>query len=219
MYIDKATAKEAVRLLKNYRELIETSKALAEIFDRIRAKCADMAKDEKDANGREHAPAGSPNGGQFIGEGGNGSGTSSGGAGGTVTTPEERRKKIESVKISFDRDNILPELNKEDLAEIGKTESKPVLLKKNIIDRNEFQHPDIARHEYDLMIGETLYNKNAVIKENSPEKPAYYHFIKYLPKNNSVVLLDMSEDKNNYEIVHIQIMRDKNVRRLKEKNS
>ena len=58
-------------------------------------------------------------------------------------------KKINSIKINFDRDNILPGLNKEDLADLGK-EDKPLLLKKNIILRNEkrwcFRKYDDLKH-------------------------------------------------------------------------
>lgn len=42
-------------------------------------------------------------------------------------TPAE---KIASVHIDFNKDNILPELNDEDLEKVGSKVNKPVLLKK-----------------------------------------------------------------------------------------
>ncbi len=71
--------------------------------------------------------------------------------------PEEKQKKIDSVKIDFGRDNILPGLNAEDLAALGKTD-KPVLLKKSVIDRNFKRHPEIDKAEYDMLLGKALYD-------------------------------------------------------------
>lgn len=60
-------------------------------------------------------------------------------------TPAE---KIASVHIDFDRDNILPELNEEDLPKIYVETNKPVLLKKSIIDRNAVEHADLSDSEF-----------------------------------------------------------------------
>ena len=126
----------------------------------------------------------------------------------------EKQNKIDSVKIDFETDNILPGLNKEDLESLGK-EDKPVLLKKNIIDRNEKQHPDVGREEFQKMLGEALYTPNIIIPEKNPLKSNYYHFVKYLDSVNFIALLEMSESKENYEIVHMQKMNDKNIERLR----
>ena len=55
-------------------------------------------------------------------------------------TPAE---KIASVHIDFTKDNVLPELNNEDLTKVGSKINKPVLLKKNVIDRNAAEHSDL----------------------------------------------------------------------------
>jgi hypothetical protein len=88
----------------------------------------------------------------------------------------ESKKKLASVNIDFTKDNILPELNRDDLAETGKVESKPILLKKSVIERNKARHSEISINKYNRIIGETLYNKDFIMKEKNPEKPNYYHF-------------------------------------------
>jgi len=131
----------------------------------------------------------------------------------------EIQKKIDSVKIDFDKDNTLPGLNQDDLDYLG-MEDKPILFKKDTIDRNEKKHPDITRDEYNELIGQGLYNNDTIIREkHDPLKPNYYHFVKKMEKSNSIVLLEMADNKDNYEIVHVQKMGDKKVKKLKKRNS
>ena len=85
-------------------------------------------------------------------------------------TPEE---KIASVHIDFDRDNILPELNEEDLAKIGAEKNKHVLLKKSVIDRNRVEHSDLTDTDFELILANALYVPSEVFPANK-EKP-YYH--------------------------------------------
>ena len=129
-----------------------------------------------------------------------------------ITSENEIRRKINSIKIDFDRDNTLPGLNEEDLIKLGK-EDKPVLLKKVIIDRNLLHHPEVPKSEYNFLIGQALYNYPTIIpgyKEN------YIHFVcKISDRANSLVLLEMSESKDNYEIVHLFRIKDKNLNRIK----
>ena len=58
-------------------------------------------------------------------------------------------EKIASVHIDFDKDNILPELNEEDLEKVGAKSNKPVLLKKSIIDRNKLLHDDLTDSDFE----------------------------------------------------------------------
>ena len=61
---------------------------------------------------------------------------------------------------------ILPELNEEDLEELG-VKSKPVLLKKSIIDRNLSQHPEVSKDDYEMLTATALYNADAIIPGNA----------------------------------------------------
>jgi hypothetical protein len=145
-----------------------------------------------------------------FGEGGGG--TKENGAG-QKTSTEERQRKIASVKIDFGKDNILPGLNKEDLAELGKAD-KPVLLKKNIIDKNKAAHTDIKESDYAHIIGQPLYSPDLIAPGHS-EKP-YFNFVARVGEDkNTVVLLELSETKANYEIVNVHWLDDR-TRRQKE---
>lgn len=133
---------------------------------------------------------------------------------------EEDRKadieeKISKIKIDFTKDNILPELNAEDLEELG-VKSKPVLLKKTVIDRNLSQHPDVEVKDYEMMIGKALYDADAILPGNA-EKP-YYNFIARVSGDkNSVVLLEVADNKDNFEIVHFHWAKNKQRRTLEKK--
>ncbi len=133
---------------------------------------------------------------------------------------EEDRKadveeKISKIKIDFTKDNILPELNAGDLEELG-VKSKPVLLKKTVIDRNLSQHPDVEVEDYEMMIGKALYDADAILPGNA-EKP-YYNFIARVSgEKNSVVLLEVADNKDNFEIVHFHWAKNKQRRTLEKK--
>ena len=123
--------------------------------------------------------------------------------------------KINSIKIDFEKDNYLPELNPETLEELG-IESKPILLKKSIIDRNLKEHPDVKKEEYKRIIGEALYKPDAIIPANL-DKP-YFNFLARLNnEKSSVVLLEIAKKKNNYEIVHLHWVKNKQRKGLERK--
>ena len=109
---------------------------------------------------------------------------------------------------------ILPNLNKDTLEQYG-FEDKPVLLKKNIIEKNKANHPDITDDMAREIIGNSLYKPEAVLKANK-DKPAYHNFITRLKDDkNSIVLLELSDEKENYEIVNYHYISDDGVDRKK----
>lgn len=132
-------------------------------------------------------------------------------------TPAE---KIASVHIDFTKDNILPELNDEDLEKVGSKVNKPVLLKKGVIDRNEKKHTDVMP-DTELVLKSALYSPSEVFKGNK-DKP-YYTFVKpmKISKRNGldeygIVLLDVDEKKDNFEIVHWHWVNAENIEKLKK---
>lgn len=117
-------------------------------------------------------------------------------------------EKIKSIHIDFNKDNTLPNLNKETIEEYG-LKDKPVLLKKNIIDKNKASHPDISDEEGIRIIGNALYKPEVILKANK-DKSAYHNFITRTDdKHNDIVLLELSEQKENYEIVNYHIIDNK----------
>ncbi len=133
-------------------------------------------------------------------------------------TPAE---KIASVHIDFDKDNILPELNEEDLTKVGSKVNKPVLLKKNIIERNIEEHSDLTDLGFESIIANALYTPSDIFLANK-EKP-YYHFAKVIEVNSKgkpeigLALLDVDDKKDNFEIVHAQFARPRSYKAMKNK--
>lgn len=125
-------------------------------------------------------------------------------------------EKIKSVKIDFNKDNILPELNSEDLEELG-VESKPVRLKKNIIDLNKYRHPDISSEEAVSLIAQALYSPEYIVPG---KREGSYHFISQSDgKDSPLVLLDIEQNEDGYfDIVHFFKVRERGKKALiKEK--
>ena len=137
------------------------------------------------------------------------------GNGSSSKSNNDIQAKIDSLKnIDFSKDNTLPNLNKDTLEQYG-FEDKPVLLKKSITEKNKANHPDITDDMAREIIGNSLYKPEAVLKANK-DKPAYHNFITRLKDDkNSIVLLELSDEKENYEIVNYHYISDDGVDRKK----
>ena len=122
---------------------------------------------------------------------------------------KEIKEKIKQLeKIDWTKDNTLPNLNKNTLKELN-LEDKPVLLKKNIIEKNKASHPDITEEEAKRIIGNALYRPEVILKANI-DKPAYHNFISRTDdKHNDLVLLELSDEKENYEIVNYHVIKNR----------
>lgn len=149
----------------------------------------DETKHERDENGRFKGNSGSEN------------------------NRDDIQAKIDSLNsIDFTKDNTLPNLNKETLEEYG-FEDKSIVLKKNIIEKNKVNHPDITDDMAREIIGNSLYKPEVVLKANK-DKPAYHNFITRLKEDkNSIVLVELSDEKENYEIVNYHYISDDGVNR------
>ena len=125
-----------------------------------------------------------------------------------ITKKMTSAEKIASVHIEFGKDNILPELNEDDLEKIGTDKNRPVLLKKEVIDRNRTEHPDVSGDDMRKIIGAALYRPNEIFIAN-PEKPNYYHYASFVELSEKgrakmgMTLLDIDARKECFEIVHM----------------
>ena len=116
---------------------------------------------------------------------------------------QDKIKQLE--KIDWNKDNTLPNLNKNTLKELN-LKDKPILLKKNIIEKNKLNHPDITEEEAKRIIGNALYRPELILKANA-EKTAYHNFISRTDdKHSDLVLLELSDEKENYEIINYHII-------------
>lgn len=137
------------------------------------------------------------------------------GSGNSNTEKENKvnaEEKIKAVNIDFTKDNILPELNADDLEELG-VESKPVRLKKSIIDRNSERHADIKEKEVSQLIGKALYSPEYIVPG---KRTGSFHFISKNENGESpLVLLDIEQSDDGYfDIVHFFKVRERGKKAL-----
>lgn len=138
------------------------------------------------------------------------------GNGSEKNSNEEIQEKIDSLNnIDFSKDNKLPNLNQDTLEEYG-FEDKPVVLKKEVIDKNKRDHSDIDETLSKRIIGNGLYRPEVILKGNK-DKPDYYNFISRTDDNHSdIVLVELSDKKENYEIINYHIIKNRQ-RKQKER--
>ena len=138
------------------------------------------------------------------------------GNGSSSKSNNDIQAKIDSLNsIDFSKDNKLPNLNQDTLEQYG-FEDKPVLLKKEVIDKNKRDHSDIDETLSKRIIGNGLYRPEAILKGNK-NKPDYYNFISRIDDNHSdIVLVELSDEKENYEIINYHIIKNRQ-RKQKER--
>jgi hypothetical protein len=130
------------------------------------------------------------------------------------TSQEEVQRKISSVNIDFNRDNALPGLNKENLEALGKPD-RPMLFNKSTVSRNQIRHPELHRSEYNALMGKALYGDNFTFPGH---KRNYVNFVSRREDGRyALVLVDMSERKAGYEVVHVMKINKRNLDRMQKK--
>ena len=122
------------------------------------------------------------------------------------SVPKEIADKMNAVNIDFAKDNILPEINKENAEELG-VEILPIRLKQSIIERNRGRHPEVDPRVEKALLATALY---APDNTAAGKGKGYIHFAKHIGnKNNSLVLLDMERTEDGfYDIVHYYFIND-----------
>lgn len=133
----------------------------------------------------------------------------------TETEVNAQQNTVEISKEYYQdpKENILlPNLLKEDLQLLGK-QSKPVMLKSNIVVKNKNNHPEIDIDNYNEILSNGLYNAGLILQTNPKGKPNYYNFIARNNGQNDNVVIELSENKDSFEIVGFYKLNDKALQR------
>ena len=94
---------------------------------------------------------------------------------------------------------------------------KPVIIKKNIFARNAERHADLTADESRNILEAALYNPNLYGQNQKIKRPYNWVVINTKDKegNNRLVLLELSPEKENVEIVHWHYLRDESIETIK----
>lgn len=132
--------------------------------------------------------------------------------------------KIKSVDELTDEDFLhptrnveLPRLPKKIADAIG-TEGKPVVIKKNIFERNYMRHKDVTPELSKVIFKSALYNPDLYGQNQKKTRPYNWVLINTKDEkgNNRTVLLEVNPNKDNVEIVHWHFVNDKNLGLIKK---
>ncbi len=119
--------------------------------------------------------------------------------------------------INAEKDIPLPNINHQVLKNLCKKD-KPLILKSNIIKKNKKNHPEILIEEYNDILSKGLQSTDLVFKTDN--KNEYYNFIHFDNSTNEQILVELSENKDNYEIVNFYKFSDKSLeRKIKKANN
>lgn len=110
------------------------------------------------------------------------------------------------------RSVVLPPLTENVAAAIG-SNGKPVIIKKNIFQKNAEAHPDLDASDSRQILNDALYRTNLVGQTQPITRPDYKVAI-HLGDKSSVVVLDIYQDKKQVEIVGWRRINEKGLAKM-----
>lgn len=133
-------------------------------------------------------------------------------------------EKIKSVDELTDEDFLhptrnveLPSLPKKIADAIG-TEGKPVVIKKNIFERNYMRHKDVTPELSKKIFKSALYNPDLYGQNQKKTRPYNWVLINTKDEkgNNRTVLLEVNPNKDNVEIVHWHFIDERGLKKIRK---
>lgn len=133
-------------------------------------------------------------------------------------------EKVESIDDITDEDFSHPTRNvelpqvPENVGNALGTDGKPVIIKKNIFERNAERHKDLSPSQSRVILFSALYNADLYGQNQKAKSP--YNWVVINTKDekghNRIVLLEINPSKNAVEIIHWHYVNDKNLGLIKK---
>lgn len=132
-------------------------------------------------------------------------------------------EKITSIDELRDEDFSAPTRNIElpalprNVDEAIGANGKPIIIKKNIFERNAKHHAELTAEDSRNILQSALYNANLYGQNQKAKRPYNWVVINTKDKegNNRLVLIELSSEKENAEIVHWYYLRDESLETIK----
>jgi hypothetical protein len=113
---------------------------------------------------------------------------------------------ISSIKLTTEKDNVLPPVPHSTLKALGIKQSKKVVFKKDALQANQQRHLEIDPKSYPVLVGLCLYGKGQQILSSNVEN--YLRFkVPFGNNHHNEMILDIRETKENFEVVHVEQQR------------
>ena len=116
------------------------------------------------------------------------------------------KRSVELPKIPKNIDNALG------------ANGKPVIIKKNIFERNKNAHSDLTAEQSREILKTALYSADLYAKSQKSKRPFNWVIIKTKDHDgkNKLVLLEVNDNKDNVEIVHWHYLDDRGLEKIKK---
>ena len=116
------------------------------------------------------------------------------------------KRSVELPKIPKNIDNALG------------ANGKPVIIKKNIFERNKNAHSDLTAEQSREIFKTALYSADLYAKNQKTKRPFNWVIIKTKGHDgkNKLVLLEVNDNKDNVEIVHWHYLDDRGLEKIKK---
>lgn len=109
----------------------------------------------------------------------------------------------------------LPTLPKNVDEAIG-ANGKPVIIKKNIFEKNKSSHKDLTTDDSRKILSDVLYNPNLYGQNQKATRPFNWILV-HLADKNEAVIVEVNDNKDNIEIVNWHYITDRTLEQKKDK--
>ncbi|MBO4370332.1 MAG: hypothetical protein J5808_03095 [Paludibacteraceae bacterium] len=96
---------------------------------------------------------------------------------------------------------------------------RPVIIKKNVFEKNREGHKEISSSVSRMILTEALYSPNLYGQSRPISNPWYRILVKEQNKTNAVIVLDVYQCKQNVEIVGWRKIDGKGLERMKRQSA
>ena len=129
-------------------------------------------------------------------------------------------EKITSIDELRDEDFSAPTRNVElpalprNVDEAIGANGKPVIIKKNVFEKNKSSHKDLTTDDSRKILSHVLYNPNLYGQNQKTTRP-YNWILVHLANKNKAVVVEVNDNKDNIEIVNWHYLTDKTLEQKK----
>ncbi len=132
-------------------------------------------------------------------------------------------EKVNSIDEITDEDFTNPTRSVElpnlpdKVANVLGTNGKPVVIKKNVFERNTRKHKDVTPEDSREILNKALYSPNLYGQNQKSKRPNNWVVINIQDRNgiNKLVLLEVNSNKDNIEIIHWYYTDERGIEKVK----
>ena len=111
---------------------------------------------------------------------------------------------------------LLPSLAHDMIEKMG-TDDRPVVIKKNVFEKNHKHHQELSPNDSRKVLNAALTEADLIVNDKPSNKPNYWIIVSLGKNENAVVNIDIDPQKQFIEVVGWRKVRDRSIEQIKNR--